>query len=857
MLVLGLPAAAAALPVSAGAKTATPEAFSDGGWHRGADTQASGIRDTGSTEAGLSEAVLRDLGMSLEEFNAAGELGRRAAAAAEALRGLPGYSSISLGAGKIRVEGKGAALEAQVDLLNQQVGGDFVLVASASPAALPGPELVASDIDELFHAYVRDVGMQGLQAVTYAEGRFVIRTGFVNTPESGLQAGPRLQSSQGPEVAPAAPGKVTPAQFAARYANVQLQEGTTVRTEDDVFGGQGYLVDSFPRCSAGFAAFSPSGLPLLLTAGHCTDDGAAKVAELEPLTAAPAGGSTIPLTPTNAALGTFGFSQFGGPNNSSATAAGAGIGTDIAVIQDLAPGLDLQPAATKWDSPAAPGPRAVRIVGTAAPVEGQAVCRSGRTTGWKCGTVDSVGIWMMPGRNNAYLPDGSGTDLRPIRAFDSASVKSAGGDSGGPWISGNFAVGMHAGAESLNGTQTRAIAATLQDATASIPGGVELELFLNKPELVPAGSAVPGGTSVTGRVPAAPASAVAAGSKVRIALPGRQPFEVPLDLAGNWYFTAPDVPGPLTFTAETVNGFSSSGAAPMSVVIAPSFLPEPSITTSAIDPLAELTSVAGTGTPGATVTLSGDIAGSGLVGQDGSWSIPLTAPPPYGKVNVTAVQRYAGLPDGPPVTATLSVLPPAPAIHSIAEGQHVRPDMLPATISGTGLTGAEVMVSVDGVAVSAAPAVGAAGSRTSAQAVAPRVLVAGGAWTVPFPAGLAVGTHTVSVTQAVDGVSSAPATVAFAIDAPTVELDASLAPVLPAAVPAADSEPASAGDSAAVVLPAGLANTGGSGDRRNTGNLAYTGPSALLPAAGAAATAIAVGAVLMALVRRRRSQTPD
>src|SRR5688500_2852568 len=81
VLVLGLPTAAAALPVSADAKTATPEAFSDGGWQRGADTQASEVRDTGSSEAGLSEAVLRDLGMSLEEFNAAGELGRRAAAA--------------------------------------------------------------------------------------------------------------------------------------------------------------------------------------------------------------------------------------------------------------------------------------------------------------------------------------------------------------------------------------------------------------------------------------------------------------------------------------------------------------------------------------------------------------------------------------------------------------------------------------------------------------------------------------------------------------------------------------------------------------------------------------------------------
>ena len=39
---------------------------------------------------------------------------------------------------------------------------------------------------------------------------------------------------------PPAPGKISPADFVARYANVQLEQGSPVTTEADVFGGEGY-----------------------------------------------------------------------------------------------------------------------------------------------------------------------------------------------------------------------------------------------------------------------------------------------------------------------------------------------------------------------------------------------------------------------------------------------------------------------------------------------------------------------------------------------------------------------------------------------------------------------------------------
>ena len=141
----------------------------------------------------------------------------------------------------------------------------------------------------------------------------------------------------------------------------------------------------------------------MLTAGHCAEDGAARIAELEPPTSATAGGAA-PLPGTLAPLGSFGFSQFGGPLNSWITGteeAPGNVGTDIAVIEALDGGINLQPAATTWANAANPGATAVKIIGMVAPFEGQEVCRSGRTAGWSCGQVEETGIYVVGGRTTA------------------------------------------------------------------------------------------------------------------------------------------------------------------------------------------------------------------------------------------------------------------------------------------------------------------------------------------------------------------------------------------------------------------------------------------------------------------------
>ncbi|MDQ0730993.1 S1 family peptidase [Arthrobacter sp. B1I2] len=802
-----------------------------------ADSAAGPSGNASLAQADLDKAVLRDLGLTPEQFAAAGELGTRAAAAAEQLRDIPGYGGIRLQDNKIVVTGSGPELESAVGNLAATVPGisleepavptpnptSGATEPAGTPASPPPPSApeqrpsaepaapapgsqVAASTEQLFQAYVREVGTAGLQAVVTSGGKFVIRTGGIASAQSTQGGAAGMVSSPDGTAETAAPGKISPSEFVSRYANVVLDGGAPLKPEADVPGGVGYQTDQQAICSTGFSAFDPAGLPTVLTAGHCADDGAAKSADL------------LFQGVPNGRLGAFKFSQYGGPGNSRVLDPNSpnpgNVGTDISVIGDLRQDLDPLPAASTYGDRSQPGPD-VKIIGTAAPVIGMPVCRSGWRTNWSCGHIAAVGIFLVGGPTYP-------TDLNDIRAFNgflSYDVQSSGGDSGGPWISGNYAVGTHSAGDDpqpdLPPPPNFAVAATLEDSLQVLPG-YQLELFLNKPGLMAtADTTVKAGTSITGQVLAAPASAVAAGSQVRIAFAGQTPFDVPLDAAGNWSFTAPEAPGPFTFTAETVNGFSRSGPVTLGVVIAPSFLPAPVITTPANQPLPDLDTVEGTGTPRATVTLSGDVAGPALVGDDGRWAVSLPDPVQYGKVNVTAVQSYPGLPDSPATTATFAVMPPPPAVTSLSEGQHLKQDALPAAIAGTGLNGADVTVSLDGKPLSAASVGTTQGSRSVGVVLAPLVLVDGGTWQVPFPAGLATGTHVLSVTQAVDGVASTPAQLTVTIDAPPV-------------------------------LPAG---------NITDGTLAATGAGGLVSAAIGAAAALAVGVLLMVLVRRRNRRS--
>ncbi|WP_461164691.1 S1 family peptidase [Arthrobacter sp. R4-81] len=841
----------------------------------------------GISADGLQEAILRDLGMTPEQFEAAGEQGKRAADVAATLRDLPGFVGISIKDGKIVVEGSGPELQARIAQLNDQGPEEIVLVdpplaskpadpetspatdppSTPEPSSAPSPgpvpdtvpeltpqespdpapqaapqaapqeaesALMAASIDQLYKAYVREVGTSGLQAVAFSDGHFVIRTGGSNSPESSRLAlvpspGQDPSGENPPGQDPPGEAKMSPSEFVAKYANVKLEEGEPIAPEDDFYVGQGYYIDRGTVCSAGFSAFSPSGAPLVLTAGHCADDGAAQLAEVALPASEPAGGASVPPEITGK-LGTFGFSQFGGPNNSWITGNPenpdtiGNIGTDIAVIEGVPAALKPQPAATQWGDPSDLGASSVKIVGSTQPFQGQSVCRSGRTSGWSCGTVDELGIYVMGGHS------GLANDFRAIRGFLSFSVQSSGGDSGGPWISGNYAVGTHTAGDSPGSAQNFAVATTLNDAMTRLPG-VQLEVFLNKPVLTNPASCgvVAEGEAITGLVEASPATSVPTNSSVRIIVPGQDPFEVPVEEDGSWQFQAPSS-GNFSFTAETVNGFSRSGDVSFEVVVGTGLLLAPVVTSPEENAArTSVEQVEGRGAPGATVQLTGDITGSATVSEECSWSVPVEGQLSFGKLAVTAIQAATGMQDSPPATRNFSLVPPTPSVTNVQDGQRFAWDAVPTELTGTGLDGALVTVEFDGVKLESVVADKPTVHAQDADALA---VEASGVWSVSLPADVAAGAHTLAVTQSMEGVASAEAVLTFIVDPK---------PSVTAVLPARGGDTAGAG-SAGRNLPTSY------------GWLALTGADGIWLVTGIGGSVLLVGSIALFAARHRRAR---
>ena len=161
----------------------------------------------------------------------------------------------------------------------------------------------------------------------------------------------------------------------------------------DLVGGDAIRLGA-SRCSAGFSARTPAGAPRLITAGHCTNRGGDV-----------SGANGAPIGPVRSSV----FDRTG----------------DWGVV-DVGPGWRPTPSVAAEASTT----RAVTGIATA-PV-GAAVCRSGSTTGWRCGTVTAVDV-------TANYAAG------PVQGLVLSTACSEGGDSGGPFVAGSSAVGVLSG----------------------------------------------------------------------------------------------------------------------------------------------------------------------------------------------------------------------------------------------------------------------------------------------------------------------------------------------------------------------------------------------------------------------------
>lgn len=438
---------------------------------------------------------------------------------------------------------------------------------------------------------------------------------------------------------------------------VTVTEAPIAFAASDVVGGQGYLgldsaFDAF-SCSIGFAAWSPTGDPALLSAGHCAplDNMVLSQPSQDPAVGGP-GFTVVSGTPN---LGTFGFYQFGSTGGAPGQA-GDLAATDISVITiDPASGYIPLPAVTNWRT-AGPSNDSLAgsvlpVIATGPPAAGE-VSKSGRTTGFTTGTLNSVD----------HVVDGwANISGQWVRGF-SSNVLAAPGDSGGAVLRGNTAIGLISGGTAASpGVDQWTWSTSLLHALPQT-GGYEVALDLNAPVVSSpaAGSNVEAGAAITGTAPGS--------ESVEIAGVGAT-FTVPVT-SGAFSFPAPGTSGDFTYKLTAVNGHSTSGFTNYALTVLDA-VPEPPAAPAVTSIVAGDSfahdagpmGVAGAGVTGAAVTvkLSGAAAAtySATVANE-AWAVDFGERLAPGSYELSVTQALGGRASEATVVAFTVAAAPAP-----------------------------------------------------------------------------------------------------------------------------------------------------------------------------------------------------
>lgn len=202
-------------------------------------------------------------------------------------------------------------------------------------------------------------------------------------------------------------GDTAPAQkLLATYGDaVEIRQGAANSVQSTVLGGDEVTMGGF-LCSAGFPAKNASGTRYMVWVGHC----------LEGTTTVSKGGTRIGTT-----AGTAFTSYDGKPDRDIGYVKMDAEDTMSADVNDYGTTSALDASRGVWRAP----------VGTD-------VCKSGRTTGITCGKVTGYGA-------SVTYSDESGQPVAQVSGLGTSTVCTEGGDSGGAYVSGGYAVGMTSG----------------------------------------------------------------------------------------------------------------------------------------------------------------------------------------------------------------------------------------------------------------------------------------------------------------------------------------------------------------------------------------------------------------------------
>ncbi|RZU63633.1 S1 family peptidase [Zhihengliuella halotolerans] len=527
---------------------------------------------------GLEEAVERDLGTSLEEFFAAGEVAKAAAelkaeladqdltieVVVEGDRVLALADPDQLDAAKAALKDLTEGVDVDVELRSTEHAVEADAQAEAettAPEAVPSHSgqqtsdksaaqkraVAAGSVESLIAAYTAEFGLANLQSITTDGGRFVIRTGDLE------ETGPADVADQNSDSAGA-----SAEEFADQYTNVVVEAVSGPAEpfgENDLVGGMpfGQSADgvNWDVCSTGFTGFDAAGNDAVISAGHCSNDGDV----VGPLNLLDQQGEPDNFNGPAQVLGSFGFSQFGGAGHSPSTYPEPdNVGTDIAVIDDINPELVPQATVSDWSTAPDITEAGPSVTDVAEPVIGAEVCKSGRTTGWTCGTIEGIGVFFIAGHD--YENDEN--DIRAVQGFSSDDLEASEGDSGGSMISGTVAIGVISG-----GSDSMTFGTGLVDGL-SYTDDYSVRLHLESPEItsVSDGEEVEAGESISGVVADA-----ASGTQVVVRSTGKSPAAYPVKRDGSFAIPAPDEPGTYRFNVQARNGFSTSGVTGHSVLV--------------------------------------------------------------------------------------------------------------------------------------------------------------------------------------------------------------------------------------------------------------------------------------------------
>jgi putative cell wall-binding protein len=197
----------------------------------------------------------------------------------------------------------------------------------------------------------------------------------------------------------------------------------------DLRGGEWYQYDNF-RCTTGFVGTNSAGATQLLTAGHCTT-GASTTRRQARFLSAPTEFGGVPMNGTDLGLPVAGSYV-------------EGFGYDHGLIGIANPATWTPlPEVNIWGGEGAPDSNSVAVMeirDARAPLVGEHACKSGATSGFTCGEIKSVNTWTCVGGNPFTFPNCDGGYV--VNGVW-ADICMQSGDSGGPALVGNTAIGVN------------------------------------------------------------------------------------------------------------------------------------------------------------------------------------------------------------------------------------------------------------------------------------------------------------------------------------------------------------------------------------------------------------------------------